>query len=99
MKFRKNNKTKEIKEKVRDKINKILELPLEVTGDKLRITMIGNEYILVEGKSKVADYYDHYIKLKTEEYNIAIDGKNLSIKEISDVDLIINGEIINVSYI
>ncbi|MDD2627309.1 MAG: YabP/YqfC family sporulation protein [Clostridia bacterium] len=99
MNFKGKIKKKEMKEKVRDKINKILELPLEVTGDKLRITMIGNEYILVEGKSKVADYYDHYIKLKTEEYSLGIDGKNLSIKEISDIDLIINGEIINVSYI
>ncbi len=90
---------KEVKEKIRDKINKVLELPIEVVGDSLRVTVIDNSYILIEGKSKVADYFDNYIKIKTDKYTITIDGKNLTIKELSDIDLIISGNIMNISYI
>lgn len=93
------NNVKEVKEKIRDKINKVLELPVEVVGDSLRVITINNEYILVEGKSKVADYFDNYIKLKTDKYTISIDGSDLSIKEISDIDLIISGNIQNISYV
>lgn len=90
---------KEVKEKIRDKINKVLELPIEVVGDSLRVTVIDNSYILIEGKSKVVDYFDNYIKIKTDKYTITIDGKNLTIKELSDIDLIISGNIMNISYI
>lgn len=93
------NNVGEAKEKIRDRINNVLELPAYVMGDSLRVNIIDNTYILVEGKTKVADYFDNYIKIKTEKYSLVVDGKNLSIKEISDTDLIINGEISNISYI
>lgn len=91
--------SKEKKEKVRDRINKVLELPVEVMGSNIKINVIDNTYVLIEGKTKVADYYDNYIKIKTEDYTITIDGENLSIKEISDVDLVIGGKISNISYV
>lgn len=90
---------KETREKIRDRINEVLELPSYVMGDSLRANIIDNTYMLIEGKTKVADYFDNYIKIKAEKYNIAIDGKNLTIKEISDTDLIISGEISNISYV
>ena len=90
---------KDVKENVRDKINKVLELPVEVIGNKLRVNVIDNYYVLIEGKCKVADYFDNYIKIKTESYTLGVDGENLTIKEISDTDLIISGKIMNISYI
>ena len=90
---------KDVKEKVRDKINRVLELPVEVMGNKLRVNIVDNSYVLIEGNCKVADYFDNYIKIKTDGYTLAVDGENLSIKEISDTDLIISGKIMNLSYI
>ena len=92
-------RNKEIKEKIRDKINRVLELPVEVMGNKLRVNIVDNSYVLIEGKCKVADYFDNYIKIKTDDYTITVDGENLSIKEISETDLIISGKIMNISYI
>lgn len=89
---------KEIKEKVRDKINRVLELPVEVVGNSLRVNIIDNSYILIEGKSTVADYFDNYIKIKTEDYTLTVDGESLSIKEICETDLIISGKIMSISY-
>jgi len=93
------NKNNNIKEKVRDKINRVLELPIEVIGNKLRVNVIDNTYVLIEGKCKVADYFDNYIKIKTEDYTLTVEGELLSIKEISDTDLIITGKINNILYI
>lgn len=98
MKLFKNN-LNNTKEKIRDRINEVLELPSYVMGNSLRANVIDNNYILIEGKTKVIDYFDNYIKIKAEKYSIAIDGKNLTIKEISDTDLIISGEISNISYV
>lgn len=98
MRWSKNN-IKEKKEKIRDRINEVLELPAYIMGDSLRINIIDDTYMLIEGKTKVADYFDNYIKIKTEKYIIAVEGSNLAIKEISDTDLIISGEICNISYI
>jgi len=90
---------KDVQEKVRDKINRVLELPVEVMGNSLRVNLIDNSYILIEGKNKVVDYFDNYIKINTEKYGLVVEGMNLSIKEISDNDLIIIGKINNISYV
>ena len=95
----KNKDTKIIKEKIRDKITGILEMPIEIMGDMLKITIVDNKYILIEGNNKIIDYYDHYIKLQTQKYSMVIDGKNLNIQEISEYDLIITGVILNISYV
>lgn len=92
------NNNKIVIEKVRDKINSVLELPVEVIGNSLRVNIIDNSYVLIEGKCKVADYFNNYIKIKTDDYTLAVEGDFLSIKEISDTDLIISGKIMNISY-
>ena len=38
------------------------------------------------------------IKKKTKKVTITLDGKKMEIKEISDKELVIEGEILNISY-
>ena len=44
------------------------------------------------------DYYDDYIKIKSNSMEIVIDGEGLDIKEITDSDLVIEGKIYSVNY-
>ena len=44
------------------------------------------------------DYYDHYIKIKTKKVTITLDGRKMEIKEINDNELVIEGELLNISY-
>lgn len=86
------------KEKMVDRIASFLEMPEELVGDNTKITLVDNKYLYLEGKNNIVDYYDHYIKIKTKKVTISIDGKKMEIKEIGDNELVIEGEILNVSY-
>jgi len=91
-------KARESKEKIVDRIADFLEMPEELVKDNTKITLINNKYLYLEGKNQIIDYYDHYIKIKTKKVIITLDGRNMEIKEISENELVIEGEIINLSY-
>lgn len=86
------------KEKMVDRIADFLEMPEELVGDNTKITLVDNKYLYLEGKNQIMDYYDHYIKIKTKKVTITLDGKKMEIKEINDNELVIEGEILNISY-
>lgn len=89
------NKVSVAKEKFLEKLN----LPDELVYDYVKITMIENTEILIEGSNNIVDYYDNYIKVQTKNVYIIIDGKNLNINEINDKELLISGNITNIGYI
>ena len=82
----------------KDKFTEFLELPKEVVSSSTKITSIENSSVLVEGYKQIMDYYDDYIKIKSFNMEIVIDGENLDIKEITDSDLVIEGKIYSVNY-
>lgn len=84
---------------IKDKITNFLELPKEMLGGYTKISIIDNNYLLLEGSSKIEDYTETYIKLKTDKNIIIIEGKKLDIREMSKDELIIEGKITNISYI
>lgn len=94
----KNIKHKNTISNVKDKFSDFLELPIETIKKTTKITIIENFDILIEGYEKIIDYYDNYIKIKTCNIIIVIDGKNLDIKEITDSELVIQGEIYSLNY-
>lgn|SRR5574344_309510 len=82
----------------KERFSEFLELPQEVVSKSTKITAIENKNILIEGYKQILDYYDDYIKIKANNIDILIDGKDLDIKEITDFDLIIEGNIYSVNY-
>ena len=86
------------KEKMVDRIAEFLEMPEELVGNNTKITLVDNKYLYLEGKNQIVDYYDHYIKIKASKVMITLDGKKMEIKEINDNELVIEGELINISY-
>lgn len=86
------------KETIKDRLSEFLEMPREITKSNIKITIINNKYLYLEGSNKIEDYYEHYIKIKTDVSTIVIDGKELNIKEIDEKELIIEGKIYNISY-
>lgn len=91
------NKKKSINE-AKDRFSKFLELPQEVIGKSSKITIIQNNSILIEGYKQIIDYYDDYIKIKLNSMDVLIDGKTLDIKEITDSDLVVEGNIYSINY-
>lgn len=81
-----------------DKLADFLEIPEELMGDNIKVTLIDNKYLYLEGKNQIMDYYDHYIKVKTNKRHIIVEGQKMEIKEITDKELMIEGKIQAVSY-
>ena len=81
-----------------DKFSDFLELPNEVMSKTTKITTIENRDVLIEGYKQIADYYDDYIRIKTYNLDIIIDGSQLDIKEITDSELVISGKIYSLNY-
>lgn len=74
------------------------ELPQEVIKNTTKLTIINNDNILIEGYDRIADYLENYIKIKGKNLDIVIDGSNLDIKEVTDNDLVITGNIYSINY-
>ncbi len=96
--LRKVKKHSELREDMVNRIAEFLEIPKELVGDNIKITTIGNKYLYLEGKYKIADYYTSYVRIITKKYGFAISGKELEIKEMGNDELVIEGNITNVEY-
>jgi len=94
----KNLKSSEGISRAKERFFDFLELPQEVIAKATKITSIENDTILIEGYKNIIDYYDDYIKIKANNMDILIDGKNLDIKEITDADLVIEGKLYSINY-
>ena len=76
----------------------ILNLPKELSGNYSKITMIENNELLIEGETNVVEYYDNYIKIKCSNIFVQIDGYKLKIEELSNIELLVSGNIVNISF-
>ena len=93
-----NMKSNERISKAKERFSDFLELPQEVVSKVTKITSIENDTILIEGYKNIKDYYDDYINIRANNMDILIDGKNLDIREITDTDLVIEGNIYSINY-
>jgi len=84
---------------VKDKITSFLEMPKEMLTGYIKMSIVDNNYIILEGSSKIEDYTDSYIKLKTDKYIVILEGRRLDIREMNKDEIIIEGKINNISYI
>lgn len=94
----KNMKLRDNVSEVKNKFSDFLELPPEVAGNSTKITVIEDTDVLIEGYRQIIDYYDDYIKIKTANIDVIVDGNNLDIKEINDSELVIAGSIYSINY-
>lgn len=76
-----------------NKINRLLELPEEVTTNKPKLTIIGFEEVLIENYKAILEYEDYYIKINTHIGAININGFNLRLKEMTGDDIMVLGNI------
>lgn len=96
--IRKMRKINNTREKMVNRIASFLEMPEELVGDNTKITLVDNKYLYLEGKNQIEDYYNHYIKIKTNKNIISLDGKQMEIKEINNSELCVYGQIMSITY-
>lgn len=74
-------------------VNKILEVPRELTENSPKFTIIGFDEMLVENYTGILEYEEFYIKIKTGIGNINISGFDLSLEEVTGDDIAVKGKI------
>ena len=79
--------------KIRQDLSEILELPLYVTMDLPKVTIVGSLGVLVQNHRGLIQYSPEKIVIGVGRGQIAITGKSLEIEEVSREDMIVRGAI------
>lgn len=89
------NKSKDdaSKRKIKEKITDVLELPKEVVLNISKITIIGNQELIIENYKGVIEYSSTLIRINTGNCLVKITGKSLCIEEITSEDIKISGQV------
>lgn len=82
----------------KEKINEILEIPLEVVSQEPKITIMGFKEVLIENYKAILEYEEFYIKVNTHTGVININGFNLKLKEMTDDDIMVLGKIDSIDF-
>ena len=84
--------------KIRKAFSDAVDIPSYAIANTTKTTILEDNNILIEGYKSIEDYFTNYIKVKCNTLSIVIDGKDLDIKEITDDDLVIKGEIFSINF-
>ena len=81
-----------------NKINKILDIPREVSSKIPKITITGFDEILIENFKGILEYEDFFARISTHIGNININGFNLKLSQMTDDDILVSGKIENLDF-
>ncbi len=74
-------------------MERILELPREVTTNIPKITIIGFDQLMIENYKGVIEYEEYLIKINTSIGIVIIEGTKMSLNQINENDVLISGDI------
>ncbi len=86
------------KNKITAKVNKILDIPQEVSTNIPKITILGFEKMLVENYKSILEYQEFYIRISTYIGILNINGYELNLNEMTSDDLLITGKIDGIDF-
>lgn len=82
--------------KLRQELSEILELPMDVSLDLPKITIVGSLGVLIQNHRGLIQYSPEKIVASVGKGQIVVLGKSLEIEEVSKEDLIVRGAISSV---
>lgn len=86
------------KEKKQNRLERLLEMPQEVTTGEPKITMMGFHEILIENYKGILEYEDYFIKINTHIGAININGFHLNLNQLTEDDIMVTGQIESVHF-
>ncbi len=85
-------------EKVQNRLERILEIPKEISSNEPKITIMGFGEMLIENYKGILEYQEFYIRISTYLGIININGFNLNLTEMTTDDIMITGKIETVDF-
>ena len=90
------NKTR--KNRMQSKMNRLLEIPQEISTNLPKLTIVGFEKVLIENYKAILEYQDFYIRISTYIGILNINGYELDLKEMTTDDLLITGRVEGIDF-
>ncbi|UZQ86154.1 sporulation protein YqfC [Thermoclostridium stercorarium] len=84
---------------VKEKVARMLEIPEEVVSDRPKVTTVGRKEVFIENYRGIIEFTSKIVKINSNYGIITITGKNMRIREITNEDIIITGDIDNIDYV
>ncbi len=86
------------KRKKQSKLDRLLEIPEEISSLEPRVTIMGFKKMVVENFKSVLEYQEFYIRLNTYVGILNINGFNLKLGEMTKEDITITGKIESIDF-
>ena len=80
------------------KLDEILEIPVELSTDIPKVTIVGFERLLIENYRGILEYQDYFVRVNTHIGILNINGFNLNLEEMTTDDLLITGKIESIDF-
>lgn len=74
-------------------MERLLEIPIEVSTNTPKITLIGFGQLMIENYIGVIEYEEYLVKINTAIGIIIIEGNKMNLNQINENDVLIGGEI------
>lgn len=84
---------------VRSTVSEMFELPKEITLNMPKISLIGNNQMLVENHRGIIEYTPNIIRVNSTVGVIRVQGNELHLRNIVAEDIMISGEIVSIEFI
>ncbi len=95
----KKNKKEKSDVNLKEKLTEVLELPKEIMLNVPKLTLLGNKDLIIENYKGIVEYEENRVRVNTAIGVIKITGSNLTIREITSEDIMVNGEIISLEFL
>lgn len=79
--------------RIKKRFSELGDLPKELVTNYSRMVLLGNSEFMIENYSGIIEYEVNKIRLSTASGVISVTGDNLSINELDNDELIVNGKI------
>ncbi len=89
---------KEPGESLGEKLARMFEIPADAYGNRPKVTAIGRGEVLIENFKGIMDFQNGMIRINTNNGVIKVTGDVLTIREITNEEIIIGGKISNIDY-
>lgn len=79
-------------------IARVLELPDDLIMDLPRITMLGNQQLLVENHRGIVEYTSEFIKINLSYGVLSVTGEGMALGNLQAEQILIEGKIGEIRY-
>lgn len=90
---------KEFKKRIKRQMSDVLEIPSDIIMDLPKIVMVGDLQVFIENHRGIVEYTAEIVRINVGEYEVAVSGDNLLLRNILPDEICLEGRIKGVQFI